>query len=144
MVITSEQSHARWLARQKEIRVAKRKIKNEVQNYACHHKLSTSLPNSYFMNKMMLQNKSQMELTYIIVELRDFMYDTLDKKIKNMKRKLNSLLKQRELLEDDMYMISHYSDFKYGKYYRLRFGDDLKEHDILNNTEKYQDLKSKL
>lgn len=144
MVITSEQSHARWVARQEEIRLAKRKIKNEVQKYACHHKLSTSLPNSYFMNKMMLQNKSQMELTYIIVELRDFMYDTLDKKIKNMKRKLNSLLKQRELIEEDMDMISHYSDYKYRKFYTYRFGDDITEHDILNNTEKYQDMKSKI
>jgi len=59
------------------------------------------------MNKMMLPNKSQMELTYIIVELRDFMYDTIDKKIKNTKRKLNILNKQREIIEEDIVMISH-------------------------------------
>jgi len=55
----------------------------------------------------MLPNKSQMELTYIIVELRDFMYDTIDKKIKNTKRKLNILNKQREIIEEDIVMISH-------------------------------------
>jgi len=34
MDITSEQSHAKWVARQEEIRRAKRKIKNDVQKYA--------------------------------------------------------------------------------------------------------------
>jgi hypothetical protein len=142
MVITSEQSHARWIARQEEIRLAKKKIKNEVQKYSCQQKLSKTLPNSYFMDKMILQNKSRMDLTYISVELRDFMYEKLDIEIKHMKYKLKSLLKQRDFIEEDMYMIGDYSDFKYSTLYGTKF-EGITEHDILNNTKKYQHLKSK-
>ena len=142
MVITSEQSHARWIARQEEIRLAKIKMTNEVQKYACQKKLSTTLPNSYFMNKRMLQNKSQMELTYIIVELIDFRNEKLDIEIEHMERKLDNLLKQRELIEEDIDMIDDYSDCKYSVLYNYKF-EDITEHDILNNTEKYKHMKSK-
>jgi hypothetical protein len=140
MVITSEQSRAKRLALQETIRIAKKKIRNEVKTFVAQKKLVSVLPKSFFINKMILKDKSKRELDDIIDVLQEFS-NKLDIQLKPIHEYVNNIKKQKQLIDDDIEMISDYHRYKYESgigIWKLYY----EENDFLQNTENYQSFRN--
>lgn len=140
MVITSEQSRAKRLALKETIRIAKKKIRNEVKTFVAQKKLVSVLPKSFFINKMILKDKSKRELDDIIYTLKEFS-NKLDIQLEPIQEYVNNIKKQKQLIDDDIEMISDYHRYKYQSgisIWTLHY----EENDFLQNTENYQSLRN--